>query len=325
MTQKENSKLTEMFGGMLKSLSGRKQEPVSQAEKPEPLIEPAKLLDGTLAELQKRKEALQKSRVQTSGSSIHATVIASDNVQLMMDQLHAKIRADILTFHQTLKTGINEETLNRSQALLRELDGIVSGKSGSGFESRIRTAVIKQILAQCGKASWATLQSLLERADLTWPEPTGLSPWAEPKDKTAATDRMLSETAEAFYNSSPARIADRMFGVVGVWKANYPDQDSPQWRQLVIQGVGQGIFGYTVMEATNMIRNESEELKSEAIRMISTEVESVQNALENGISSPQDIDKILEQVSELCDEVIPGLAWDSVASRVDAVLQCIVR
>ena len=47
----------------------------------------------------------------------------------------------------------------------------------------------------------------------------------------------------------------------------------------------------------------------------------MQNAVQQGITSVEDIDKMLSHVSRLCEEVVPELAWKSVSSTVEKAVK----
>jgi len=309
--------IASLFSGLLDHFSGEKKPPDVPTRNSEPLEGPAQLLDVALNELQKQKAALRQRR--TEQSPDQTVTFSAEDLKKSTAQIHSDIRRDILTLHETLHTNLSEQELNTARTLLLELDEIVSGERGTGLEMRLRGAVIRHVIANSAKIAWTTLTSLMERANVTWPEPTGLPPWAEKKDIERAAARSLSEIAEAFFSSSPARSADRMFGIVTVWKANYPEPASLQWRELVIQGVGYGILGRMIVDAADKLRTQADALKAEAVQKMSAETLAVQRALAAGMASACDIDKILENVAELCEEAIPELAWKAVRPTVQQV------
>jgi hypothetical protein len=107
---------------------------------------------------------------------------------------------------------------------------------------------------------WQTLLTLMEQAQVAWPEPLGLSPHADARAVQAARERELAELEETFLASSLERSANRALGVVENWKACYPFPDSHPWKRTVLQGVGCGILEYLLSIAHAKLREDSPDL-----------------------------------------------------------------
>lgn len=326
MERAEQGGLRGMFQGLLAQLVGdTRNPPPGSVSNENALRDPSLQLDGVLSELRKRKETMRRESLRHGdGSSTPAAAPTAEDTQTATRRVHQQIREDITALHMKMGTSLDVNRLDERRPILIELEELVSGQRGSGFETRLRAAVVRSVLERCAKLVWPALVATMERAGVAWPEPEGLPPWAEKGDMARATERMVSETAEAFFTCNPGKIAERMFGVVSVWKANYPQRESAQWRTLAIQAVGYGLLAELMFEATMKLRHEAESLKAQAVRIIAAETTNVQRALDAGVSA-DDIDQILEEVSEMCEAVIPELAWQTVARQLDTKLKSIVR
>jgi hypothetical protein len=138
---------------------------------------------------------------------------------------------------------------------MHELDAIVLGKAGKDLEQQVRAAAINRLVQECAPLAWQTLLTLMARAQVSWPDPTGLSPHAEAQDVQVARQRELAELEETFLASSLERSANRVFGVVENWKAHYPSPESHPWKRMVLQAVGSGILGYLLSVADAKLRD----------------------------------------------------------------------
>jgi hypothetical protein len=238
--------------------------------------------------------------------------------------VHNQAAAAILELHAQLQTHLTLEEIQHAQALMRELDAVVLGESRGDLEQRIRAAVINRLVKECAPLAWHTLLTLMERAQVAWPEPLGLSPHADASAVQAARKWQLTELEETFLASSLERSADRALGIVEVWKDRYPSPDSHPWKRMVLQGVGCGILGSLLSVAVATLRGDRGDFVDFIARveqLLHEELVAIQQVMQAGMHSTADADALIAGITRLCQEVVPTMAWETVAPEVHKGLQ----
>jgi hypothetical protein len=291
--------------------------PAPEADAWQPLIQETKDLGAALQQLH-QKTAELRGATSTSQRSIQASPI---DVQQALEAVHHQAAAAILALHAQLQTHLTLEELQHGQALMHELDAIVLGASGGDLEQRIRAAAINRLDQECAPLAWQTLLTLMARAQVSWPDPMGLSPHAEAQDVQAARQRELAELEKTFLESSLERSANRVFGVVENWKAHYPPPESHPWKRMVLQAVGSGILGYLLSVADTKLREDSPDFIARVEHVLHEELATMQQAVQVGVHSVSDADALMVGITQLCEEVVPTMAWETAAPDVHKALQ----
>ncbi|MEW6488029.1 MAG: hypothetical protein AB1578_08945 [Thermodesulfobacteriota bacterium] len=325
-------KLSEFLDGLAKLFNPphrpRKNEgsvPAEPAREAPDADAVGKRLDQAVAQV---KEAAERLRHETeSGFAARMAAQSASDQERRSEQeqarkeAHARIWKEILLLHGNLNTGLGEEDLSRGQTVLQEVDEILAGKRYQGMEQAVRAAAIKRLAGECKGIAWHLLHQRMEERGLTWPDPTGLSPWADEKDIAGAREREHAETEEEFKSASAGRCADRMYGVVTAWKGHYPSPDSSPWKRTVIEAVGYGIFAHLVAAAVREVRGAEAELKSTFADLAGEQLAAVQGALEKGVHSASEADELLRAVRHISEEVLPELVWNRVQQIVYATAE----
>jgi hypothetical protein len=291
--------------------------PAHGADEWQPLMQEAKNLELTLHQLRQRAAGFRAA----TSSSQRSTTRSPAVEQQTLEAVHKQVGAEILALHAQLQTHLTLEEIQQAQALMRELDAVVLGASGGDMEQRIRAAVINRLVKECAPLAWHTLLTLLERAQVSWPEPTGLAPHADAQAVQAARKWELAELEETFLLSSLERSANRALGVVENWKAHYPSPDSHPWKRVVMQAVGYGILGDLLSVAVAKLRGDSADFRARVERVLHEELAAMQQVMQAGVYSAADADALIASATHLCEEVVPTLAWEAVAPEVNKALQ----
>jgi hypothetical protein len=286
------------------------------AERP-PLDQQVKHLEVALQQLRQRTATF---RAATSVAP-EITTRSPAEEQQALEAVHQQVCDEILALHAQLQTQLTLEEIQQAQALMRELDAIVLGKAGRDIEQQIKAAVITRLVKECAPLAWQTLLTLLERAQVPWPEPTGLPPHANAQAVQAARQWELAQLKEAFLASSLERSASRALGVVENWEAHYPSPDSHPWKRVVLQAVGYGILGYLLSVAVPKLRDDSADFTARVGQVLHEELATLQQVMQAGVHSAADADALMAGVTHLCEEVVPTLAWEAVAPEVHQALQ----
>ena len=291
--------------------------PAPGADAWQPLIQEAKELGAAVQQLQQRTTELRGA----TSTSQRSTQASPTDVQQALEAVHHQAAAAILALHTQLQTHLTLEELQHGQALMHELDAVVLGASGGDLEQRIRAAAINRLVQECAPLAWQTLLTLMAQAGVSWSDPTGLSPHADAQDVQAARQRELAELEETFLASSLERSANRVFGVVENWKAHYPSPDSHPWKRMVLQAVGSGILGYLLSVADATLRGDAADFTARVEHVLHEELATMQQAVQVGVHSVTDADALMVSVTQLCEEVVPTMAWETVAPEVHKALQ----
>src|SRR5262249_46363614 len=137
----------------------------------------------------------------------------------------------------------------------------------------------------------------------------------------AARQSELAELEETFVSSSLERSANRTLGVVENWKAHYPSPDSSPWKRMVLQAVGCGILGYLLSVAVATLRGDSADFIARIEQVLREELATLQKAMQAGVRSATDADALMASITQLCEGVVPTMAWEAVAPEVTKALQ----
>ena len=294
--------------------------PAPEADTWQPLIQETKDLGAVLQQLHQRTAEL-RGATSTSQRSTASLQASPTDVQQALEAVHNQAAAAILALHAQLQTHLTLEELQHGQALMHELDAVVLGASGGDLEQRIRAAAINRLVQECAPLAWQTLLTLMARAQVSWPDPVGLSPHATAQDVQVARQRELAELEEIFLASSLERSANRVFGVVENWKAHYPSPESHPWKRMVLSAVGSGILGYLLSVADAKLLGDSPDFIARVEHVLHEELATMQQALQVGVYSVTEADALLASVTQLCEEVVPIMAWEAVAPEVHKALQ----
>jgi hypothetical protein len=291
--------------------------PAPGADEWQPLIQETKHLEVALQQLRQRTAAFRAATSVSPQSPERSPAEA----QQALEAVHQHVGAEILALHAHLQTHLTLEEIQQAQALMRELDAVVLGAAGGDLEQRIRAAVIQRLVKECAPLAWQILLTLLERAQVAWPEPTGLPPHADAPAVQAARRWELAQVEEAFLSSSLERSANRALGVVENWEAHYPSPASPPWKRVVLQAVGYGILGYLLSVAVAKLQGDSADFRARVEHVLHEELATLQQVMQAGVHSAADADALMASVTHLCEEVVPTMAWEEVAPDVHKALQ----
>jgi hypothetical protein len=283
----------------------------------QPLIQEAKNLEVALQQLRQRTTAFRAATAVAQGSTARSPA----EEQQALEAVQQQIGAEILALHAHLQTHLTLEEIQQAQALMRELDAVVRGAAGRDIEQRIRAAVIQRLVKECAPLAWQTLLRLLERAQVSWPEPTGLPPHADAHAVQAARQWGLAQLKEAFLASSLERSSNRALGVVENWQALYPSPDSRPWKLVVLQAVGHGILGSLLSVAMAKLRGDSADFRARVEHVLHEELAAMQQVMQAGVHSAANADALIASATQLCEEVVPTMAWEAVAPDVNQALQ----
>lgn len=273
-------------------------------------------LDQSLLRVRQRVEELRRESHRPL--STPSAPICDDRPEAR-DSIYTQILGEILDLHEKLHTQLTEESLNAAADNLQALDKKLT-VPGEELEARITRSIIRRVLRECADAVWPVFTELLSRHSVAWPDPSGLAPSASSAQIERARAYELAEVREAFIDAPPAKIVLRMKGVVPVWQASYPPQDSATWRRVVIQGAGFGLLADTISACASALRAEKDSLSAELHGSLQEHMALLQRSLKVGVSSAGEADKLLSATRELCEDFVPEVAWRYAAPVLERAL-----
>lgn len=230
--------------------------------------------------------------------------------------IHLRIRGDIEQMHTQLGTGLKGADLDEIIGVLEELEQFVS-RGGSSHElvPRVRHAVAERLRTEAGELAVERLRVLLERAAMSWPDPTHYAPTATDEESERSRRRRLAETREGFLGQGFLRTAERAVGIVTTWGSDYPDPGSPLWNECVLKGVAAGMRGQLAQAFLDVLRRDRELLIAAIEDLIGREVAELQRVVGDGISSIPDASRVMASALQVVDIVVPEVAWKHVCGE----------
>jgi hypothetical protein len=299
-------------------LFGRKQEPeapVSQA----PAGAFGKLeadFEAALRELDQKVEEARRAARPAAREAGTARAARSDDREKRLEAVYQAIREDIEAMHVQLGTGIGSAEMNALTESLTELETLsAAGRDSHELLPRARFAIANRLLRESGELAIVHLTTLLERADIGWPDPN-YWPRATPEQLEQSQRRRRAGVRESFLAQGFGRIAERTLGVVASWGTDYPDRGSPLWQETVLEGVAAGIQGHLLEEFVEVLRADRELLLGRIEASIGKQVSALQEVVEKGVHSIDQATQAVATSLRALDELVPELAWDHLCTKL---------
>jgi len=262
-----------------------------------------------------RRAMHREGRAGATGSATEAARAEAN--QRRMEQAHRAILEDIGKMHAQLGTDLVGTDLVGLSTYLQRLHEVVStGRHSRNLLPRLRYAVIARFLKEAGELALARLEVLLERAKLSWPDPTYYPPSATAEEIERSHRRRLGEVRESFLAQDLERTAERVLGIVSGWKSDYPERGSPLWQDCVLQSVAAGIRGHLVKEASDLVSRDRDLVLERAQASIGKELDAIHAAMEGGVHSLEQANRAVASSLEALDQVVPEIAWRHVQSQL---------
>lgn len=239
---------------------------------------------------------------------VAARVDAAALEKQAMDERRERMRQAILEAHRKLETGLDEAALRELDEGMKAVVPHMEECVGGEIAQRITSYSLNRLFQEVGILSWSQLLQKLERQQLRWPAPAGLSPSATPAEIEQATVRNRLVDGEAFLGKSPEQVRELMQGVVKVWRSAYPLEDSPLWQETLFQGVAAGIRARLFLRAVRATQQDPA-LVSTIQSLLERELAATREVLARGLQSSDELNRILAETDRLCRQQVPDLVW----------------
>jgi hypothetical protein len=295
------------------------------AEKP-PAAPPARVTDGPRAELESAIRALDRKIAEASqaaarsggGDDVRAS--ATDRVEAAkrrMEAAHRAIREDIDAMHARLGSGLAPGDVDRIAARLRELGALTApGRDSHELLPRARYAVGGRLRREAGELAIARLVALLERHQMSWPDPTHHRPGDDAEEIARSRSRRLRDVRAAFLAHDFERAAECVVGVVRGWQSDYPDRGTPLWEETVLEAIAAAFRGELLDRFVAVLERDRERLLAQVEDSIGREVAALQGLITSGVTSIEQASQAVASSLRAMDELLPELAWQHVRAEL---------
>lgn len=238
-----------------------------------------------------------------------------DPEKLEIDYRRQRMRQAILEAHQKLGTGLDASRLETLDQSMEQIVPHLSDCVGQDIAKRVTSCCLHRLFREVGLLSWNRLVELMQRQGLEWPPPSGMSPSAGPEEIAQARERNRTVDGEAFLERSPAQVRELMLGVVKVWRAAYPAEDTSLWQETVWQGVAAGLRIELFEKAAAAMQHDPAIIEA-VRRLLEQELQATRELLSEGLQSPAQLKSVLADTDRLCRQRVPDLVWERVSGLV---------
>ncbi len=304
--------------GLLDSLSHLFKSPAGREDKLEGdrQVEALQVdFDDAVRRLEEKIE--ERLRRNVSTGAVQAPRAAAADRESRREVSHREIREDIGKMHTRLGTGIDVTEMEELSSQLGELAGLWRpGKGSHELIPRARYAISERLQQETGPLAVARLRALLQREEISWPDPTRHRPSATEAEIERSTERRKREIEMNFLSSDVERTTKRMLGTVSGWGGDYPERGSALWDETVLEGVAEGIRARLSAEFIALVREHKDAFEARTEELVGETFGALQQSLERGVDSIDDASRAVTATFRVLDEVIPGLAWEYIQAEL---------
>ena len=240
----------------------------------------------------------------------------TDEEKAELRQKQEAILQDILQLHQKLQTGLSLKELRQMSDALRKHCQTFQGRRSDELNEMAMRAVMSDFHRRALEWGWDDFETRLNSAGLQWPEPTGLSPHAEPEEVERHREYHHQELRKSFVEGSIGRFPDLMVGVVPAWRHLYPTEGGPVWTTSVYEAVAAALACRRLHLLEKIAEQEQDALEKLVATTLARELEPVQEQLRAGVGSIAEAKSLSEKAVGICRRVAPQVVWAHLKPRL---------
>lgn len=283
------------------------QQPLGTDPQPEgglvQLLQPLDLL---------RHQALNEA-LKDREQSQHQEKVA-DHRQVLETQ--ARMRQEILELHAKLRTGLGEAELESISANLKAHCKAFRAPRPDELNELAMLAVMARFHLEALRWAWEDFQRRLDEAGLSWPDPTGMAPHADPDEVEQHRRLHFKELNEGFLRGPFIRFADLILGAVPVWGKLYPDPQGAVWRETIFEAVAAALACRRLSHLEAVAEREHAFLEECITRALASELGPLQRRLAAGVSSVAEARNLSDQAVAVCQRVAPEVVWNALQAHL---------
>lgn len=274
-----------------------------------PEIESA--FNSALQQLNGKIEDLRQQQLAVTGAGPVAAKSQAEERRQRMVLAHQQILTDILAMHRKLGTGIDQPDLDVLVKFLGECVAKVNeGATLQEVMPCCRRGILLRFHREAGGTAWAELEGLMSVAGVDWPRTTQRDPFESDDVFAHRLQLKHGEAFKDFVNYDIGRSAELILGIERAWQSDYPEQGSPLWRELVLDGVATALRARILQRFYDLLVKNKEKIVARAAELVGRELGTLQAVLaEKNLGSLEDARRVAMASSRVLDEVIPEIAW----------------
>ena len=236
-------------------------------------------------------------------------------------ELHRKqetILRDILELHEKLDTGLGIDELRQMSDALRKHCEALRKRKSDELNELAMLAVMADFHQRALEWGWNDFEARLNSVGMRWPEPTGLSPHAEPEEVERHREYHHQELRKKFVGGSISRFPDLMIGVVPAWRHLYPAEGGPVWVTSVYESVAAALACRRLHHLERIAEEQQDELEKVVASALAEELEPVQEKLKAGVDSIAEARALSGKAVSICRRIAPKVVWAHIEPRLEA-------
>lgn len=268
------------------------------------------LVDELGVAIKRLKNVTRQIEEQQSSLSEHRIKeLREDKLKMAIEKAHAQMRSAVLECHAQLETGVDEIKLHELHVFYKTFEERMIDAAHSSLRQTIQCSIISYFHREMGPVSWQQLQDLLQKHQLQWPEPEGLSPSVTAEEIEIARENNRNRDELTFLQMPVSQTADILVGVVKIWQASYPQPTSSLYRETIYQSVASALRVQLVEKAVSLTLERSDTLVGEIESVLAKELELVRKALSKQTLTLEEAYHANQVTSQACSRIIPQLVW----------------
>lgn len=264
-----------------------------------------------IQQLNSKIEQLQREKNERAAGDVLPVESLAQERERRMQKEHAAILKDILSMHHQLKTGIDASALDGLVQFLAEcMKKVDMGPSLQGVMPCCRMGVLRRFHHEAGSVAWAELEASMQDAKESWPEMAQRDPVEDAAAFERRQQHKFQDMRNDFINYDLARSHGLIRGIERAWQSNYPEQGTPLWRELVLEGVATALRARILHRYYDRLLANKEKIVGRVAELVGHELGTLQAVLaEKNLTSLEDAHRVATASSRVLEEVIPEIAW----------------
>lgn len=317
----ENDQLKKNHHGFFDAVSGlfgaeRKPLPASPADGS--FTEVQNSFNNALRQLNEKIELLRHETAQELPGKESVETLAQAK-QRRTERVHTAICEDILAMHLRLGTGIDRPALEKLAALLRECGEMTAqGKLSQEVMPRCRASILGRLHREAGSLAWAELEQRLATCNVAWTETTLRDPLDSDDEFERLRRLKYREIQEGFIDDDLLRSSRLILGIESAWQSDYPERDTPLWRELVLEGVATALRARIFGAFYERLLQNRDLILTKATELVGQELDGLNQTLGKAVTTLEDAHRVAISSYRVIDEVIPDVAWQVVREPTSA-------
>lgn len=225
-------------------------------------------------------------------------------------------KEELLELHRRLQTGLEQVDLESMSRSIKWHCHAFRSPRPDELHELAMLAVMARLHHEALEQGWEELHTRLSEAELAWPEPTGLTPRADPEQVARHRTLHAQELKESFVAGSFARLAHLIVGEVPAWGELTPEPQGAVWIESLYEATAGALAYRRLQEMENLMNQEQGPLKARLAEALSSALQSIQQQLATGVSSVSQARRLSDLAVTTSQEVAADVVWAYLQERL---------